>query len=637
MDLITNRLVRQAVPLFTVLATVLIVLAVAALLILGKDVFIPIALAILLSFALAPLVQRLQRWGLARGLAVVGAVLAAMLVIGGVFYVVASQLADLAADLPSYRSTIQQKIRLLRETTASGDTMNRAGMVLSDIVADLRSIGVSRSEQAVAPTVVTLRTEEVGTLAAIGLYASPLLKPLATTAVVFLFAIFMLAQREDLRNRFIALVGTDDLQQTTAALDEAGTRLGKLLLTQLSLNAAFGLVIGLGLWAIGLPSPFLWGIIAGLMRFVPYIGAAIGVALPLAVALAVDPTWSTLIWTVLLFVAVEPVVAHVVEPLLVGRSTGVSPIAILVSATVWAFLWGPIGLVLATPLTICLIVIGRHTARLGFIDTMLGDKPALSAPEIFYQRMLAGDPAEATAQAREFMKVKALSTYYDEIALEAIRLAHRDIVRGAVQGERLARMVASSEQLVDALATTAGPAPKGGTAGREASAAIEAVRPDRAIARRVVAPADLAPNWRSPLPIVIVAGAHPLDAPVAAMLAQILRKHGLRASVVGFAEAEAAEADAARGVALVCFSFIEPLSTLHLRLAGMKAHRKLPNACVMLCIWQQRDPSLITGLTARLRVDAVATTMSDALEAALRMSAGSGIEATGGGRAARAA
>jgi predicted PurR-regulated permease PerM len=621
MDLITSQLLRRAVPLLTALASVLLLLAIAALLTLGKDVFIPLALATLLSFALAPLVLRFQRVGLGRGLSVVGAVLLALFAFGAIGYVVASQLADLAADLPSYRSTIQRKIDVIKQTTASGDTFERAGAVLKDIIADLGSIGRAEPIAAAPTTIVALRTEEVGTLAVIGLYASPLLKPLATTAIVFLFAIFMLAQREDLRNRFIRLAGTNDLQQTTAALDDAGLRLGKLLLTQLSLNAAFGLVIGLGLWAIGLPSPFLWGVIAGLMRFVPYIGAVVGVALPLAVAFAVDPGWSTLLWTIALFVVVEPVVAHVIEPLLVGRNTGVSPIAILVSATLWTFLWGPIGLVLATPLTICLIVIGRHIPRLQFIDIMLGDKPALAPPEIFYQRMLAGDPTEATQQAKEFLKERSLSTYYDEIALEAIRLAHRDIVRGVVAGGRLDRMVRSSDELVGALSSMVGPAPRGGVASVEAAAAIEAIRPDHAVARRVVGREELAPQWRVDCPIVVVAGGHPLDAPVASMLAQLFGKHGLTAKVVSVEDAMHASAGGGGKAALVCFSFIEPLSTLHLRLASIETHRRLPSAQVMLCIWQQRDPRLIAGLTKRLRVDAVATTMTDALTEAVRMSA----------------
>ena len=446
MDLITNRLVRDAIPLFRVMAAVVLLLGIGALLVLGKEIFIPIALAVLLSFVLGPLVSLLQRAGLGRGLSIVGASLVALALIGGLLYVVLTQLADLLAELPTYRNTIQQKIRALKDATASGDTLSRLGSVLSDVLAEFRALAPAAGSPAPA---ITVRAEEAGALAAVGVFAASLLQPIAKGLVVFLLAMFMLAQREDLRNRFIKLVGTDDLQQTTAALDDAGSRVGKMLLTQLLLNSGFGLLIALGLWAIGLPSPFLWGIIAGLMRFIPYIGAIIGVILPLIIAFAVDPGWSLLIWTITLFVVVEPIVAYVLEPLLVGHTTGLSPVAILISAIIWAFLWGPLGLVLAIPLTICLVVIGRHIPRLEFINTLLSDKPSLLPQEIFYQRMLAGDPAEATLQAREFLKGRTLATYFDEIALEGVRLAHRDISRGAVQGERLTALATASRAVVE--------------------------------------------------------------------------------------------------------------------------------------------------------------------------------------------
>ena len=610
MDLITNRLVRDAIPLFRVMAAVVLLLGIGALLVLGKEIFIPIALAILLSFVLGPLVSLLQRAGLGRGLSIVGASLVALALIGGLLYVVLTQLADLLAELPTYRNTIQQKIRALKDATASGDTLSRLGSVLSDVLAEFRALAPAAGSPAPA---ITVRAEEAGALAAVGVFAASLLQPIAKGLVVFLLAMFMLAQREDLRNRFIKLVGTDDLQQTTAALDDAGSRVGKMLLTQLLLNSGFGLLIALGLWAIGLPSPFLWGIIAGLMRFIPYIGAIIGVILPLIIAFAVDPGWSLLIWTITLFVVVEPIVAYVLEPLLVGHTTGLSPVAILISAIIWAFLWGPLGLVLAIPLTICLVVIGRHIPRLEFINTLLSDKPSLLPQEIFYQRMLAGDPAEATLQAREFLKGRTLATYFDEIALEGVRLAHRDISRGAVQGERLTALATASRAVVEDLDQIAHPVPKGGMAGTEASAAMEQVRPDRDISRKVLRKDDLDPSWRASVPILVVAGNHPLDHAVAMMVAQLFTKHGLNARVMDIDEASTHQGDPT-GLSLICLSFIEPLSTVHLRLAIMQARRRAPHAEVMLCIWQQRDRQLVDDLVKRVRADAIVTTMADALE-----------------------
>ena len=203
-----------------------------------------------------------------------------------------------------------------------------------------------------------------GALESLQSLISPLLHPLATTGIIVIFVIFILLQREDLRNRLIRLAGSHDLQRTTAALDDAASRLSRLFLIQLLLNGSFGIIIGTGLWLIGVPSAILWGILAAVLRFVPYIGAAIAAAFPLALAVAVDPTWSMLLWTLALFVVVEPIVGHVIEPMVYGHSTGLSPVAVVASATFWTALWGPIGLVLATPLTVCLVVLGRHVESL---------------------------------------------------------------------------------------------------------------------------------------------------------------------------------------------------------------------------------------------------------------------------------
>lgn len=248
---------------------------------------------------------------------------------------------------------------------------------------------------------VEVREPKAGLLSTLGSVVAPVLHPLATVGLILLFTLFFLAQREDLRNRAIRLAGSGDLRATTAAMDDAVARLSRFFLAQAGLNLAFGVVIAIGLWLIGVPSPILWGVLAAILRFVPYIGAVIGMAFPLMLAAAVDPGWSMLIATVVLFAVVEPIAGHVVEPLLYGHSTGLSPVAVILAATVWTFLWGPVGLVLATPITVCLVVLGRHVERLAFLDVMLGDRPALAPSEIFYQRMLAGDPwRRSTRRAR---------------------------------------------------------------------------------------------------------------------------------------------------------------------------------------------------------------------------------------------
>ena len=390
------------------MATAILAAIIVMVLYFGREIIIPIALAILLSFVLAPLVGLLQRVRIPRGLAVVSVVIIAFALIFAMGSLLATQLAQLAGDLPRYQSTISEKIQSFRETTAGRGTLERASGMLKDLSKELdkpkeaaSALGVGAGAKGATPKPVPVEVlqPDPGALESLQSLISPLLHPLATTGIIVIFVIFILLQREDLRNRLIRLAGSHDLQRTTAALDDAASRLSRLFLIQLLLNGSFGIVIGIGLWVIGVPSAILWGILAALLRFVPYIGAAIAAAFPLALAVAVDPTWSMLLWTIALFLVVEPVVGHVVEPMVYGHSTGLSPVAVVASATFWTALWGPIGLVLATPLTVCLVVLGRHVERLEFLDVMFGDRPALSPPEIFYQRMLAGDPTEASEKA----------------------------------------------------------------------------------------------------------------------------------------------------------------------------------------------------------------------------------------------
>ena len=628
-DLVTSRRLREALPVFTALASLLLTLLIAATLQVGRDIFIPIALAILLSFVLAPLVRLLQRARLPRGAAVLSGVLAAAVGLALLGAVIAGQVAQLAADLPQYRTNIQGKVRSVQGAAATTGALGRAVDMLQDLGQELQAPGAEPTRLGGAaaerrPVPVEVREPDAGPLKTLGRVLSPLVHPLATVGLVLIFAIFMLVQREDLRNRFIRLAGTDSLQRTTAAIDDAAVRLSRLFLTQLCLNAGFGLVIGLGLWAIGVPSPVLWGVLAAVLRFVPYIGAVISAALPLGLAFAVDPGWSMVVWTAALFLVIEPLVGHAIEPLVYGQSTGLSPVAVILAATFWTFLWGPIGLVLATPLTVCLVVLGRYVDRLRFLDVLLGDRPALSPPQIFYQRMLAGDPAEAVEQAREFLKQRALATYYDEVALEGVRLAQDDMMRGSLLPDQQAALRRSMGQLVDSLARVRDPRPSRRTpVGAEAAAAVEASGPDRAVTALVRQPADLHPDWRGPVPVLCVAGQGVLDEAVARMLGQLFERHGLKCRVVGpevIASNDPLPFDGA-GVALVCFSYLDALSTVHIRFAARRLRRKLPERPkVVVGLWRQRDPATVDTLRRATSADVLVTSLHDALAAALAMS-----------------
>src|ERR1700722_18459566 len=455
----------------------------------GREIFVPVALAILLSFVLASPVNILQRMRVPRGIAVVGVVLFAFAIIFALGSLIATQLNRLARGLPCHQATIQSKIQSVRGVTGGSSTLERAAGMLQDLGKELDkpktglpekpvtpSLGNPLGSRPVTPVPVEVLQPDPGALESLRSLIAPLISPLATTGIIVIFVIFILIQREDLRNRFIRLAGSHDLQRTTAALDDAAARLSRLFLNQLLINTGFGILIGTGLWLIGIPTAILWGILAAVLRFVPYIGLVISAAFPLALAVAVDPGWSMLAWTAVLFFVVEPGIGQIVEPMVYGRSTGLSPVAVVVSATFWTALWGPIGLVLATPLTVCLVVLGRHVERLAFLDVMFGDRPALSPAEIFYQRMLAGDPTEATEKAEEFLKERSLSSYYDEVAIKGLQLAQADLDRDALDQSRLAKIRDTVLEFANDLSEQTDQEPMGErpTSDAEAAAAVEA-------------------------------------------------------------------------------------------------------------------------------------------------------------------
>ena len=516
----------------------------------GREIFVPVALAILLSFVLASPVSALQRMRVPRGIAVVCVVLFAFAIIFALGSLIATQLNRLAGDLPRYQATIQSKIQSVRGVAGGSSTLERAAGMLQDLGKEIDkpktglpdrpavspSLGTPLGSRPVAPVPVEVLQPDPGALESLRSLIAPLVSPLATTGIIVIFVIFILIQREDLRNRLIRLAGSGDLQRTTAALDDAASRLSRLFLNQLLINTGFGILIGAGLWLIGIPSAVLWGILATVLRFVPYIGSIIAAAFPLALAVAVDPGWSMLAWTAALFFVVEPVVGQIIEPMVYGRSTGLSPVAVVVSATFWTALWGPIGLVLATPLTVCLVVLGRHVERLAFLDVMFGDRPALSPAEIFYQRMLAGDPTEATEKAEEFLKERSLSLYYDEVAIKGLQLAQADLDRDALDQSRLVRIRDTVLEFANDLSDQNDQEPTGerSTTDAEAAAAVEAADAEPVYADLpILGREELPIEWKGENPVLCIAGRTALDEAAAIMFAQLCNVHGLRTRVEG--------------------------------------------------------------------------------------------------------
>jgi predicted PurR-regulated permease PerM len=624
------RTTEELIALLGAVATAVLAVIIISMLYFGRDIFVPVALAILLSFVLAPLVGILQRIHVPRGLAVVSVVVLAFALIFAIGSLLASQLTQLAGDLPSYQSTISEKIQSFRDTKAGRGTLERASDMLKDLSKELdkpkdtvpaRAPG-SLSNTSVPPTPVPVevRQPDPGALESLRSLISPLIHPLATTGIIIIFVIFILIQREDLRNRLIRLAGSSDLQRTTAALDDAASRLSKLFLTQLILNGAFGAVIGTGLWFIGTPSAILWGILAAALRFVPYIGAVIAAAFPLALAVAIDPGWTMLLWTLALFLVVEPVVGHVVEPMVYGHSTGLSPVAVVASATFWTALWGPIGLVLATPLTVCLVVLGRHVERLEFLDVMFGDRPALSPPEIFYQRMLAGDPTEAAEKAEEFLKERSLVSYYDEVALKGLQLAQADAERGALDQERLTKIRdAVSEFASDLSDQDDRPPTKGNaTTDAEASSAVESVTENAANENLpVLSKETLPPEWQGEHPVLCVAGRSLIDESAAILLAQLSTAHGLAARVEGAAALSTTNVFRldTTGVAIVCLVYLDAAGPAHMRYSVRRLRRKLPSGTtVLVCCVTDVDSAALELLREGAKADLIAASLGEAVK-----------------------
>jgi predicted PurR-regulated permease PerM len=609
---------------------VLAVIIVTALYV-GREIFVPVALAILLSFVLASPVTILQRMRVPRGIAVVGVVLFAFAIIFALGSLIATQLNRLAGDLPRYQATIQAKIQSVRGVTGGSSTLERAAGMLQDLGKELDkpktglpekpvtpSLGNPLGSRPVTPVPVEVLQPDPGALESLRSLIAPLVSPLATTGIIVIFVIFILIQREDLRNRLIRLAGSHDLQRTTAALDDAAGRLSRLFLNQLLINTGFGLLIGVGLWLIGIPSAVLWGILAAVLRFVPYIGSVIAAAFPLALAVAVDPGWSMLAWTAILFVIAEPTVGQVIEPMVYGRSTGLSPVAVVVSATFWTALWGPIGLVLATPLTVCLVVLGRHVERLAFLDVMFGDRPALSPAEIFYQRMLAGDPTEATEKAEEFLKERSLSSYYDEVAIKGLQLAQADLDRDALDQTRLAKIRDTVLEFANDLSEQTDQEPMGEqpTSDAEAAAAVEAASAEPVYADLpILREEELPIEWQGNSPVLCIAGRTALDEAAAIMFAQLCNAHGLRTRVEGPESLSTSNIFRleAEGVALVCISYLNAANPAQIRYAVRRLRRKLPRARIMVGLWTgldtiQRDETILESSKA----DILASTLREA-------------------------
>jgi predicted PurR-regulated permease PerM len=620
-------------------------LLIAAIVITGlyvaREVLIPLALAIVLSFVLTPALLFLRRLKVPRVVGVAIVVVFAFALIFGLGWLMSQQATQLAGDLPRYQHVLAEKISALRKSAAGSPALEKATEAIKDLEQELANptpepkVGAEPSppEQAEGrkPIPVEIHEPPPRSLELFQRIAGTVLPPLATAGIVILFVIFILLQREDLRDRAIRLLGASDMQRTTSAMNDAAERLSKYFLRQVLINSAYGVFIALGLWLIGVPSPIVWGILAMLMRFVPYVGSFIAAALPLLLAAVVEPGWTTFLLTAALYLISETLMGQVVEPLVFGHGTGVSPIAVIISTVFWTWLWGPLGLLLAMPLTVCLVVLGRHVEGLNFFEVLLGDKPALTPQQSFFQRALTGDSAEATYQAELALKDEPLANYLDDVALKGLQLAERDFERGALDEENLNRINITVKEIMDDLADfeprrwfrKAEPVEKKNDAEEAQTGLASLSTMDEAEEEPlpILEPADLAPGWEEEDSVLCIGGRTPLDEAAAAMLAGLLKKHGLNArtaasdaiSAGNIVSLQAAKAK------LVCLSFLGGSSPAQVRYLVRRLRRILPSGCMILVGYWADDAggATVKALKATAEADAFANSLHEAAEIAV--------------------
>ena len=620
-----------------------IVAFVAASLWIGRQIFVPVAFAVLLSFVLAPMVRLLRKWRVGRGLSVFIVVAIAVMVFFALGAVLTRQVSLLASNLPQYEKTITTKVQSLRGAAAQLTVISGVSQLMDNFGAQLsRSPGVQSLEtpnqnappgagrqQPQQPMQVVVHQPTPGPLEIIESVAVSALEPLATSGIILVFVVFILLQREDLRDRLIRLAGSDDLQRTTAAIDDAARRLSRYFLVQTAVNASFGLIVGIGLWLIGVPGAPLWGVLSMILRFVPYIGAILSAAFPIALSAAVAPGWTMTLETAALFGVAEPIMGQVVEPLLYGHSTGLSPIAVVVAATFWTWLWGPVGLILAMPLTVCLVVLGRHVDQLEFLDILLGDAPPLTPVETFYQRVLAGHPMEAAEQAERLLKTSSLSDYYNDVALPGLLLAQADARQGLLDDERQRKLCETIEELADALSDRSDREPEQSPRKEEALASLEPGTAQQSHLERS-GPIQEDPGavvseaWKMERAVLCVPGRSYIDGAAGIVLNQLLAAHGVGSQVEGgeiLAPRRIGRLDLA-GVQLVCLSYFDaPLNPAHVRFAIRRLRRRAPNVTILAGFWTAADQAAqFRELCEEAGADFYAADLKQAVEICLKAS-----------------
>jgi predicted PurR-regulated permease PerM len=578
-----------------------------AMLYFGRQIFIPLALALVLSFLVTPLVGLLERVHLSRVPAVLVVLILCLALTAGIGWVVAGQLLDITGHIRDYKANLEETFRSLR-TPAAG-ALGQATAAVRELNKELaaapgqpagRAPDDNGKARPTRPVPVQVTPPPSNLLADLRTLLGPLEGPAETAAIVIIFTAFMLIKREDLRNRLIRLGGQGHLTVMTQALDDASRRLSRYLLLQFLVNAGYGILFGVGLYFIGIPHALLWGALAALLRFVPYVGTLIATAFPMMMALAVFPGWQHALLIVGLFLVLEAIVSNVIEPWLYGSHTGISSIAILVAAVFWSMLWGPVGLILSTPLTVCLMLAGRYVPRLGFLEVLLGDEPVLSPQELFYQRLLAMDQDEARNIAEIQLQEKSLENLYETVLIPALRLAEEDRHRDALGDRTIEFISQTTRELIDDLGDRIA---RENSSQRDNSKALSDAR-------------------RRAKDIVCVPARDEADELVGMMFAQILQHAGYGATYLAIGTVnDMLDQVEKGGFRIACVSALPPFAVGQARSLCKRLRARVPDLAMIVGLWEFAGgvPKAQERVGASC-TDAVVTSLSEGLLQVRRLS-----------------
>jgi len=538
-------------------------LAAAAILYLAREVLIPLALAILAAFLLAPLVRQLEHLRLGRIASSFIAVVIGFSLIGGVGWVAARQALSLAEKLPEYRENIRAKIRSVR-----GQQEGAIGKAAEAI----KELENEAAPESAAPMPVTETPPNA--FAAFAEWIGPFVHPVGTALAVIVFTILLLLNRESMRERLVGLIGPRRINVTTEAMREASSRVSRYLYMQLVVNLLFGIPFGLALYFIGIPNAMLWGLLGTLLRFVPYAGVWVAAALPTALAFAIFDGWSEVAWVLGTFLVLELLLVNVAEPLLYGRSAGLSPIAIILAALFWTWLWGPVGLLLATPLTVCVVVMGRYIPELGYLNVLLGVEPVLEPEARFYQRLSARDQDEAVALAEEFAKEHGTVGLLDTLIIPALGLIETDRHRGGLAPETERFAFDTIRQILDEIPV------------EEVAAAPRA--------RVCIVPArDEADELAGTVLARLLPGA------------QLLSAESLAGETL-----EQIDKD---GCGTICISAVPPHAASHAAYLTRRLKKRFPKLRIVVALWTSEAGERIKSRLSAAGVDEVATHLDEAV------------------------